>query len=225
LRQWDKVASQRPDEMISISEQVKKRVQKYYDRETDVIYPPVDTKKFTKLPSYQDPTLLRDYYLIVSRLVPYKNIELAIRACNDLGRELVIVGTGSAERELKKIAGPTVHFMGFLSDQQVVAYMSRCRAYIQCNEEDFGIAMVEAQAAGRPVIAYNRGGATDIVRERTGVLYNELTVHALSGAIIASEKTRFISADCQRNAARFDKVKWLRTMKERIMKSCQTKKN
>lgn len=213
LGAWDQVAATRPDHVISISEQVKNRVKKYYNRDSDVIYPPVDLSRFNS--SLHD-NQLPDYYLIVSRLVPYKNIDLAVRAFNKNGKKLVIVGTGSEFHKLKKLAKRNITFTGQLSDPQVIAHYHQCRAYLQCNEEDFGISMVEAQAAGKPVIAYAQGGASEIVTDSTGVLYNELSVSALNAAIDKSETIIWQPQACIKNARKFDKVKWLDTMKERI---------
>src|SRR3989344_5441635 len=181
LRYWDRIAAQRPDIIISISTAVKDRVRKYYERESEVIFPPVEIEKFQIPNSPPSPRLRRaskfqiedkDYFLIVSRLVPYKRVDLAVEVFNELALPLVVVGTGSEEKRLKSkykqsLASDTgkfkknIVFKGFVSDEELISLYRGAKAFIMPQEEDFGIAGVEAQAAGVPVIAYKKGGALD----------------------------------------------------------------
>ena len=180
LRLWDVASAQRVDRFIAISRAVAARIRKYYGREAAVIYPPVAVNDFTPRPAPDD------YYLIVSRLIPYKRVDLAVEAFSRLGPRwrLKIVGDGRHRAALERRAGPNVEFLGRLRDVEVRDMMARCRAFLFPGLEDFGIAPVEAQAAGRPVVAYAGGGALDTVRDgETGVLFAEQTPEALAEAI------------------------------------------
>ncbi len=206
LQKNDLVYAQRPDEYIAISRTVQKRIKKYYGRESVVIYPPVDTQKF--LPSSR----LEDYFLLVSRLVAYKKIDLAIKAFNQLGRRLIIVGRGRDSRRLKSLAGPTISFTGWISDGQLADYYRNCQALIMPQEEDFGIVAVEAQAAGRPVIAYNRGGAREtVVANQTGLFFNEATVDSLIQAVKQFESRAWESRLILAQAEKFEVRNFLKS--------------
>ncbi len=225
LRKWDLVASTRPDEMIAISTQVKNRIKDIYHRDSDIIFPPVNTKKFipTGKPDNRKTGILNDYFLVVSRLVPYKKIDVLIRAANQSKQNLVIIGTGSEMKKLAKLAGPTVKLLGHVKDEDLSYYYQNCLAYLQANEEDFGISMCESQAAGRPVIAYGRGGACDIVIPgKTGILLEENTISAFAKVMSEFDTMSFVPGDCQQNASHFDQDKWISQIKERIDKLCQT---
>jgi len=220
LRFWDQVASSRPDKMIAISTQVKNRIKKYYNRDSEVIFPPVDTQRFalTDKPSIQraNPQNRRfadlpdKYFLTVSRLVPYKRIDILIRAFNQMpDRHLVVVGTGSELARLKRLSRPNTHFVGYVSDVDLPAYYQHALAFLQANEEDFGISMVEAQAAGTPVIAYQKGGASDIVIDQiTGLLLPDNKVKSVVAAIDNFGQIAFDRGACRQNAKRFDLNKW-----------------
>ena len=224
LRKWDLVASTRPDQMIAISTQVKKRIKDIYNRDSDIIFPPVETKKYSRVS--RKPTtfsLPLNYFLVVSRLVPYKKIDVLIKAANLAKVNLLVVGEGSEKPELQKLAGPTVHLLGHVEDQDLPAYYQSCLAYLQANEEDFGIAMCEAQSAGKPVIAYGVGGARDIVIPgKTGILLEENSVDSFAKALSEFDTMSFVPSDCQQNASRFDKDKWIKQIKERIDNLCQS---
>jgi glycosyltransferase involved in cell wall biosynthesis len=182
LQADDLVYAQRPDAYIAISQTVKKRIKQYYGRDSTVIYPPVDTAKFSKITNYKLP--INNYFLIVSRLVNYKNIDLAITVFNRLRLPLVIVGQGREAARLKRLAGPTVVFAGGVNDAQLVAYYQHCRALVMPQEEDFGLTAVEAMAAGKPVIALNRGGVTEtVINRKTGLLFNQVRVDSLASAM------------------------------------------
>lgn len=204
LRKWDRIAAQRPDVMVGISRAVVGRIKKYYNRNAKLIYPPVELQntKFRILNSR--------YFLVVSRLVPYKKVDLAVQAFNKLGLPLVVVGTGSQESSLRKQSKSNIKFVGSVSDEELFKYYAECKALIFPQEEDFGIVAVEAQAAGKPVIAYRAGGALEIVLEgKTGMFFNKQTVEALAGAIREFKPEDFDSVDCAKNSARFSKQKFL----------------
>jgi glycosyltransferase involved in cell wall biosynthesis len=188
LRSWD--AENHPDRYVAISRFVAGRIRRAYGRESEVLYPPVDTERFRPGPPPED------YYLIVSALAPYKRIDLAVRALGRLGRRLVVVGDGEERARLERMAGSTVSLLGRRPDEEVVSLVRRCRAFILPGEEDFGIAPVEAMAAGRPVIALGRGGATETVvdlrapggRKPTGILFPEPTEESLAEALVELER-------------------------------------
>jgi len=199
LRLWDRVSADRVDHFVAISREVAGRIRRHYRRDAEVIYPPVDVERFT--PTGAEP---EDFYLVVSRLVPYKRIDLAIQAANRLGRRLVVVGDGPDRRSLERLAGPTIELRGHLSDEEVSDLMARCRALLFPGVEDFGIAPLEAQAAGRPVIAFGQGAALEtVIPGSTGLFFGEQTAGSLANAIEASEGMTFDWRECRRNAERF----------------------
>ncbi|MGB9776501.1 MAG: glycosyltransferase [Anaerolineae bacterium] len=200
LRRWDWQAAQRVTRFIAISREVQARIRRYYGRESVIIYPPVETGRFRPAPAHDD------YYLIVSRLVPYRRIDLAVEAFRRLGRPLVIAGDGRDRPRLESMAGPTVTFLGRVPDSALPDLFARCRAYVLPGVEDFGIAPVQAQAAGRPVIAFGAGGALDtVIPGRTGVFFHEPTPEALAEAVRAFDPESVDPQECVRNAARFDR--------------------
>ena len=208
LRRWDVASAARADRFVAISSHVRERIARIYGRQAEVVYPPVAVERFR-------PELRReDFYLTVSALVPYKRLDLAVEAFTRLGRPLVIAGEGSEYGRLKARAGPNVRFTGWISDAEVADLMGRCRAFVYPAEEDFGIALVEAQAAGAPVIAYGAGGALETVvawthhgegtpGTPTGLLFHEQTPQALTDAVRRFETLAFDPATGQANAARF----------------------
>lgn len=211
LIQWDQVAATRPDTMIAISTQVKKRIKDVYNRDVEVIFPPVDTKKFAIEPKRGD------YFLVVSRLVPYKKIDVLIQAANTSGQKLIVIGEGSEYRRLKKLAGKTVKLLGYVSDRDLPKYYQNCKAFLQANEEDFGIAMCEAHAAGKPVIAYRGGGALDIVIPgKTGILLPNNSVSAFAKTLSRFDTMSFDSALCRQSAERFNQKNWQTQITKRI---------
>jgi glycosyltransferase involved in cell wall biosynthesis len=214
LRLWDFQAAQRPDYYCAISHHVRQRIRKHYRREADVIYPPVDVAAFaevSKVPKVTDHAsrithhASRDFFLVVSRLVQYKRVDLAVRACTELRRPLVVVGVGPEEGRLRAMAGETVQFLGWQTDEQVRALYAAARALLFPGEEDFGLTPVEAQAAGTPVVAFARGGALETVLDGvTGVFFHEPAVASLSDAIRRLDTLPFDPATLQTQARRFD---------------------
>lgn len=199
LRIWDHEASLRPDTMIGISDFVSERIKKYYGRSAPVLYPPVDVSKFYIADE------VSDYYLMVGRLVTYKKFDLAIGAFNKLKLPLKVVGTGVDMTRLKKIAGPTVEFLGSVDDARLAELYARARALVFPQEEDFGIVPLEAMASGRPVIAYRGGGAIETVVEgQTGVFFDEQTPESLEAAVTKFNARQFAPAICRMRAEKFD---------------------
>lgn len=205
LRVWDKIASQRPDRYIAISEEVKKRIKKYYGKDSSVIFPPLMRNRLLS----KTVSIEKGYYLVVSRLVAYKRVDLAIRACNVLGLPLKIIGSGLQEKELRRIAGPTVEFVGSVSEEALDSYYEDCQALIFPGLEEFGLTMVEAQAMGKPVIAYRGGGALEIVKERkTGEFFSKQTTESLVEVLKSFDASRYNKRICEQNAQRFSKKKF-----------------
>lgn len=207
LRVWDQTTSMRVDHFIANSPAVAERIQKYYRRDAVIIPPPIEANRFHFDPTAQP----EDYFLIVSRFMPYKRIDLAIEACNELNMPLLISGSGRDEQRLRKLAGPTIHFLGRLSDEEVLDYYARCRALILPGEEDFGITPLEAQASGRPVIAYGAGGAlASVVEDVTGVFFREQTAARLAATLATFDETRFDPQAIRNHALEFDKPRFHR---------------
>ncbi|MCP4542130.1 MAG: glycosyltransferase family 4 protein [Chloroflexi bacterium] len=199
LRRWDYDAAQQVDHFVAISHEIQDRIRRHYDRESTIIYPPVDTARFQPTATHDD------YYLIVSRLIPYKRIDLAVRAFNQLRLPLVIAGAGRDREALQTLAGPTITFLGRVPDKDLPDLLARCRAYILPGTEDFCITPVQAQASGRPVIAYGDGGALDTVVEgETGTFFNAPSPDALAAAVRAFDSDVLDPQACIQNAARFD---------------------
>lgn len=214
LRMWDRLAADRVDFFIANSTFVKQRINKYYNRDAKVIFPPVDTGKFQV---YDKPD---DYFLLVaSRLVPYKKADLVVQAFNDLGWPLKIVGRGPQLKELKRIAKPNIEIISeFIPDQQLYEMFGKCQAFILPQIEDFGIVPIEAMAAGRPVIAYRKGGALDYVQEGiTGLFFNEQTPQCLIDTLKKFDAASFNPEKIRQKAIHFDVSNFKRKLK-RIVK-------
>jgi glycosyltransferase involved in cell wall biosynthesis len=199
MRRWDFAAAQRVDHFIAISTEIRQRIKTYYHRDSDIIFPPVDTTRF------QPSATVDDYYLVVSRLIPYKRIDLAVQAATRLGVPLKVGGKGRDLDRLKQLAGPTVEFLGYVPDADLPDLMARCKAFIFPGLEDFGITPVQAQAAGRPVIAYAGGGALDtVIPGKTGVLFRDLTVESLMVVMRDFDDKRYDPAAIRAHAEKFD---------------------
>ncbi len=183
LKRWDRIASKRPDRYFVISNEIKKRLNKYYDLDGDVVYPPFDTDYWSR---YSNKKLKREsFYLVVSRLEPYKNIEPIIRTFNRLYKNtLLIVGTGSQEEKLKSLAGSNIFFKKFITDEELSKYYQTARATIMMQEEDFGYTSLESQFFNCPVIAYKKGGAIETVLDnKTGILVEDNSLKSIKSAI------------------------------------------
>lgn len=204
LRKADYKASQNVDVFIANSNEVQKRIKKYYGKNSTVVHPPVEVSRFTPARERSD------FYVALGRQVPYKRIDLAVMAASKLGLPLKVFGNGSEHQKLVEMAGPSVEFFkdrfGDASDQAVTDALNNAKGYIFPAEEDFGIVQVEALAAGAPVIAFARGGALDIVQDgESGILFEQQTVKSLVQAIEKAERTSFLPATLRRKSRRFDK--------------------
>jgi glycosyltransferase involved in cell wall biosynthesis len=206
LRLWDASSSPRVDHYLANSNHVAYRIKKYYHRDSEVIYPPVDTSKFSIHHSSDD------YFLVVSALVPYKRVDLAIMAFNKIKKRLVIIGNGPEQKNLHKLAGPTIEFVDWQPHSKLSEFYANCRALIFPGEEDFGIVPVEAMASGKPVIAYQKGGALETIiannqQEKnagTGVFFAEHTIDSLIEAINSFEEIEWDPEFIGRHAQKFD---------------------
>jgi glycosyltransferase involved in cell wall biosynthesis len=213
LRIWDFQAAQRPDHFIANSHWTARNVWRAYRREAQVIYPPVDTD------AYQPLSPREDYYLTVSRLVPYKKVGLILDAFAELGHPLKVVGDGPLFKMYRQKAPPNVEFLCWQPRENLAQLMGRARAFVYAAEEDFGITPVEAQAAGCPVIAYGKGGALEtIVEGKTGILFREQTEQGLFAAVHEFEQCRsqFKIEDLRTNAERFHKERFKQELSSHV---------
>ena len=202
IRLWDVSSSLRPDQYLANSLEVQQRVEKYYRRQSTLLYPPVDTEYFKP----DEGNCAGDYFLIVSRLKPYKRLDIAVEAFNKLGHKLVIVGEGSEYARLKRSAGQNVEFTGRLPDDQLRKYYRNCKALVFPGLEDFGIAPVEAQSCGRPVIAFGKGGCREtVLNNETGILFPRQTADSLMEAVKAFDSTKFDRNNIRKHAQSFDR--------------------
>jgi glycosyltransferase involved in cell wall biosynthesis len=218
LRRWDQKTRNRPDHYIAISSEVQQRIKKIYGKDSEVIFPPVDVAK------YEPKGRGDNYYLIVSRLNSYKRIELAVEAFNRIGLPLVVIGTGPFLQVLKSMARPNVKFLGRLTDRELADYYANCKAFIFPGAEDFGLTPLEANAAGRPVIAYRGGGVLDTIREGVnGMFFHEDNAESLRKAILLLEegKYSFEPRAIRNHALAFDKEVFKGKMKKFIQKKFQ----
>jgi glycosyltransferase involved in cell wall biosynthesis len=211
LRQWDLATASRVDYFVANSQNAANRIRKHYRRDACVIHPPVSVA------SGYLTQKIEDYYLVLSRLVDYKRVDLAIEACNRLGRPLRIIGGGEEYKRLRRMAGPHISFLGFLPDEAVRENLAHCRALLFPGDEDFGIVPVEAQSFGRPVIAFGRGGVLETVdaytkgndaspEHSTGIFFHEQSAESLMEAIrvFESVEPRFSPSFIRSHAQRFD---------------------
>jgi glycosyltransferase involved in cell wall biosynthesis len=198
IRNWDQLSSRRVDHFIANSLNVAKRIEKYYGRPSQVIYPPVNFDQYYKSDQ------IKDYFLVVSRLLPYKRVDTVIEAFNQLKKPLIIIGDGYDRKRLESLAGSNITFLGYQSDETIAKYYSECQAFIMAGEEDFGITPLEAQASGRPVIAYRMGGSLETVIEgQTGLFFNEQKPESLLHTIQQFSNDQFDSDTIRNHALAF----------------------
>jgi glycosyltransferase involved in cell wall biosynthesis len=216
------MTAQRVDHFIANSHFVAERIRQHYGREATVIYPPVDTEFFTpaSVPQNAAPAsppggsgergVGKDFYLFVSRLVSYKRVEVAVEAFNRLGRPLLVVGDGPERARLEALARGNIRFVGEVSDAALRGYYRQCQALVFPGQEDFGLVPVEAQACGRPVIAFGRGGVLESVVDRvTGVFFQEQTPTALAAAVVASDGFAWDRATIRQHAEQFSRQRFV----------------
>jgi glycosyltransferase involved in cell wall biosynthesis len=214
LRIWDRAAAERVDHFIANSNTVKERIQKYYSRNSVVIHPPVDTHRF----AISDKP--KAYFLTGGRLVAYKRFDLVIEACNRTGFPLKIFGTGPVMGDLRRIAGPSVEFLGRVSDDKLPDLYANAKAFIHPHEEDFGITAVESMAAGRPVIAYRKGGATETVVDGvTGELFEEQSWEELADHLIRFDDAKYDPTAIRAHASRFGRGRFKQEMRDFVEKA------
>jgi glycosyltransferase involved in cell wall biosynthesis len=199
LRTWDRVSADRVDYWIANSRLVRKRIAKFYRRQSTVIHPPVNAERFVPSDGHDN------YFLCLSRLIPYKRIDLAVEACTRIGARLLVAGSGRETERLKRLAGPTVEFLGRVDDDEMVKLYARCKAFLFPGEEDFGITPLEAMASGSPVIAFESGGALDtVVPGVTGAFFKEQTVDSLARALSSFDADAYDTATIRAHAETFD---------------------
>ena len=219
MRKQDYKTTKGVDYFVSNSECVKNRIKKYYGRDATVIYPNVDCSKFPLS------NVSEDYYVVASRLVYYKRIDLAVKACSELGKKLIIMGGGPELENLKKVAGPTVTLMGRVDEDTLVSTISKSKAFLFPGEEDFGISPIEAMSAGKPIIAIRKGGALETVEEdKTGVFFDEQNVECLKEAILRFETMKFDSKYISEHAKKFESNVFDKKMKA-FVEECLARRN
>lgn len=221
LQRWDKNASGRVDHFVGISAYIQQRIFRCYGRQSEVIYPPVDTDFYTP-----DPSVKREgFYLIVSALVPYKRVDLAVQAFNNSGKPLVIVGDGPEKKKLERSAKANIRFLGWQGDESLRDHYRRAQALIFPGEEDFGIVPVEAQACGCPVIAYGKGGALETVQDRqTGLFFEKLSAASLAEAVDRFEKQVFEASVCRNSSLRFSRPRFKDEVHKMIYRETEKRK-
>lgn len=212
MRKWDYQQVKNVDYFIANSNIVKERIKQYYNRDAIVILPPVCCSRFAVAEK------IGDYYLVFSRLVSYKRFDLAVEACSKLGKKLIVIGDGEERERLEKIADSCVTFLGYQDDETINKYAAECKALLYPGEEDFGIVPVEVMAAGRPVIAYGKGGVLDsVVDGKTGVFFKEQTVESLIDAIERFETMTFDPQEIRKHALTFDESVFQKRIEEFVM--------
>ncbi len=202
FREWDRKAASRIHQFAAISHAVSARIMNAYQRDPCIVYPPVEVERFAPASEREK------FFITVTRLVPHKRIDLLVKAFSELNLRLVVIGDGPESPRLMKMAGPTIQFLGYQSDEKVAELLGKARGFVCATEEDFGIAMVEAQAAGCPVIGYGRGGALEtVINGTTGIFFSEQSVESLIDALQRFERihSNFQSSQMVENAKRFDK--------------------
>lgn len=223
IRQWDYISSQRIDTIVANSKYISRRIKKFWNLPSTVIYPPVNTRRF-----YCEDLPQEDYYVTFSRLVAYKRVDLAVSACKKLGRKLVVIGAGGEMENLKKLAGDSkdIIFTGRASDEDVRMYLNKCKALIFCPEEDFGITPLEAQVCGRPVIGFKKGGTLETVIDgTTGVLFEKQETDSVCEAILKFEELNkngaFDKKTIIEHAASFSEEKFISDFKKVVDETFQ----
>ncbi|PIZ67751.1 glycosyltransferase family 4 protein [Candidatus Roizmanbacteria bacterium CG_4_10_14_0_2_um_filter_33_96] len=233
FKNWDLVVSQRPDKIVSISETVRERCKKYYKRDSEVMYPGFDVeywkgiKSEIRNPKFETNSKFKilnsKFFLVISRLEPYKRVDLAIKVFNRLNKQLVIIGEGSQEKKLKQIAGKNITFLSKLSDVELGSFYSSAQALIMPQEEDFGYVSLEAQLFGCPVLAYKKGGVLEtIIENKTGIFFDNQDERSLSQAIERFNKIEYnLKSEAREiglsNVEKFSKEKFINKFIKLIM--------
>ena len=217
LRLWDHAAAQRVNQFMANSKNVARKIKRYYGRDAEVVYPFVDLERFKPVVSSQEPGVANNYFLVVTRLAPWKRVEIAVEAANAVGAKLKVVGIGPDEKRLEKLArsqesgvgSKKVEILGGVPDDQATELFQNCSALIMTQEEDFGITSLEAQACGKPVIAYGAGGALEtVVAGKTGEFFASQDAEALAKVLKKFDPKRYRPEDCRANAEKFSKERF-----------------
>lgn len=217
LRKWDLKAAQRPGYIIGISTHIKAQIKKYYGREASVVHPPVDTERFAIPTEKHGLPNVRRGFVITGRQTPYKRVDLAVKACTQLNVPLIVIGNGPEHKKLKKMAGKTITFLRKVTDTELPHYLQSAEAFLFPGMDDFGIAPVEAMAAGTPVIAFKAGGALDYVVEgKTGLFFKKQTVESLVEAIQRFGSSRISEANCKAKASEFSISNFHKNLKNEL---------
>jgi len=217
LKHWDRRSSRRVDSFLCNGRNVRRKIRSYYGRDARVIHPPVDLDRFRPGKDKED------YYLMVGAIVPNKRVDLAVKAFNQSGLPLRIVGCGWDETYCRSIAASNVEFLGYVEDEQLAGIYQRARAFVFPGIDDFGITPLEAQACGTPVIAYAKGGALETVKEKTGIFFHEHTESALVDAVLNMESNweRFRTEDLTENVQRFGRERFKREVADAVGQAYQ----
>ncbi len=225
LRTWDAEVAPRADKLIAPSKEVQRRIQLYWREESSIIYPPIDDFWFESIENSSTSNsqpVTRNYYLIVSTLVPYKQIDIAIKACNALEVPLIIAGEGPERKQLEKIAGSTVKFLGYVPDEEIKELYVNAKATLFPGREDFGLVPVESMACGTPVIAQRSGGALEtIIEGKTGTFFDEPTAASLQKVLQNFDAKDFLAADCKKRAEEFSRARFEKKMQKVIHEFAQ----
>ena len=220
LKRWDRQAAKRPDVMIANSTHTQAMIQKYYRRDSTVVFPPVDTERF----KIRGKAELRHGFVVAGRQTPYKRIDLAVQACNELKVPLIVIGTGPEHKRLEKMAERNVTFLTNVSDIEIINHFQTALGFIFPGKDDFGIVAVEALAAGTPVIAYQRGGALDYITPKTGVFFGKQNVASLVKALEAAQAKSFNYEAIAEYANQYSVLNFSRNIKTVVKESLANKK-
>lgn len=215
LKKWDLETNKSVDVFVANSENTSNKIKKFYNRDSTVIYPPVDTEQIVNSPAERK----EDFYFAISRLIPYKRIDLAIKACEILGKRLLVAGSGEQLNQLKKLAGKNTEFLGRVENSKKIELYKKAHATIFCSEEDFGIVPVESLAAGTPVIGYKKGGILEVINDESlGVLFDKQTPQSVAQAIRKLETRKFDKKKLAESSKRFSKDRFEQSLKKIINK-------
>lgn len=214
LRLWDFTAAQRIDHVIANSETARKKIKKYHGRDSEIIYPFVNCQDFSRVTPSEG-----NYFLVITRLVSWKRVDIAVKACSHLGVKLKVAGKGPEKEKLERLAGPTVEILGYVEEKKDL--LANCRAVIVTQREDFGIVPLEAMASGRPVIAYGAGGVLEtVVPKETGEFFNDQTWESLEGVLKGFDPKKYSKKLCRLRAEKFDKAVFKKQLKDFVKSVC-----
>jgi glycosyltransferase involved in cell wall biosynthesis len=221
LRKWDHKAAQRPDHIIANSTHTAAQIKKYYGRNASVVHPPIDTERFAIPTEKHGLPNVRKGFVITGRQTPYKRVDLAVQACTDLNVPLIVIGNGPDHKKLEKMAGKTITFLTKVTDRELPHHLQSAEAFLFPGIDDFGIAAVEALAAGTPVIAYRAGGALDYVNNKTGLFFNKQTPESLADAIKEFQTKKYSHEDIKTYSETFSITKFHENLQTELSRVIQ----